>query len=457
MDKKNSASESFEISRDELYERVWVTPISHLAESFGVSGSYLARVCTALNVPRPPVGFWQKKAVGKAAQRPELPPALPGDQLLWSKDKPLAVHRGLRVTKQAGISETPKIKRSGRHPMLLGVEEHYRNTRKIEEFEFLRPYKKLLPDIVTSENNLVRSLDVASALYNALNGKGHRVLIAPPDSQMGRPQIEERETPGKDRRYGSYSFGAIWSPHRSTITYIGSVPVGLALTEMTERVTLRYVNGKYIREDSKEIRSTKSWQLTHSWTTEQDIPSGRLRLIAYSPMRGVDWISTWQESVRQSLIATIPEIIRKLEGAEDEIVSLTAVAEEAAAKRQREWEDQRERYRREDDQRRVAEADAESRKQLAEIMERWQKAITVERFLTDAEALLQGVECERRKTLSERLALARSMLGSVDPLDFLETWLAPEERYKSKYADDVQSKDEEIRVSRDGARSDQTI
>ncbi len=443
MDEKKPANESFEISREELYERVWVTPINHLAESFGVSGSYLARVCTALNVPRPAVGFWQKKAVGKAAPRPELPPALPGDQILWSNDKPLAVHRVHRVPTQAGISRAPKIERSGRHPMLLGVEEHYRNTRKIEEFEFLRPYKKLLPDIVTSENNLVRSLDAASALYNALNAKGHRVLIAPPDSQMGRPQIEEREVPEKGRRYGRYSFGAIWSPHRSTITYIGSVPIGLTLTEMTEQMTLRYVNGKYVREDSKEIKSAKSWQLAHSWTTEKDIPCGRLRLVAYSPKSGVDWISTWQERAHQSLGAMIPEIIRKLEGAEDEVASLMVTAEEAAVKRQREWEEQWERYRREEDQRHVTEAYEESRKQLAEIMERWQKAMTVERFFTDAEALLQEVECERRKTLRERLALARSMLGSVDPLDFLETWLSPEERYKSKYTNNDQSSDQD--------------
>ncbi|MET4072466.1 hypothetical protein ABID58_007295 [Bradyrhizobium sp. S3.2.6] len=58
---------TIEISREDLYEQVWTTPINQLAETFGVSGSYLARVCEALNVPRPPVGYWQKKAVGKAA------------------------------------------------------------------------------------------------------------------------------------------------------------------------------------------------------------------------------------------------------------------------------------------------------------------------------------------------------------------------------------------------------
>lgn len=443
MDREILASGLFEISREELYERVWVTPINHLAESFGVSGSYLARVCTTLNVPRPPVGHWQKKAVGKADPCPELPPAMPGDQTVWSKDKPLAVRKGPTARSQATASSLPKVKRSGRHPMLLGVEELFRKTRKIDENEFLRPYKQLLPDIISSEANLLRSLDVASALYTALNGKGHRLLIAPPDSEMRRPQIEERETPGKDRKYGRYSFGAIWSPYRPTMTYVGSVPIGLALIEMTERVTLRYLDGKYIREDSKATRSAKPWQIAHSWTTEQDIPCGRLRLVAYSPKSGVDWTSSWQESSNNSLTTMIPAVIRKLEGAEEEITSLMVAAEETAAKRQREWEETQERYAREDDQRRVTQADTESRKQLAEIMECWQKAMTVERFFAEAEALLQGLEDQRRKALSERLALARSMLGSVDPLDFLEEWSAPEERYKSKYIGTDRSGDRE--------------
>ncbi len=44
--------------RDELYDIVWSEPMMHAAKRFGVSGSYLARVCTMLNVPRPPQGYW---------------------------------------------------------------------------------------------------------------------------------------------------------------------------------------------------------------------------------------------------------------------------------------------------------------------------------------------------------------------------------------------------------------
>lgn len=38
---------------------------------------------------------------------------------------------------------------------------------------------------------------------------------------------------------------------------------------------------------------------------------------------------------------------------------------------------------------------------------------------------------ERRRRLEERLTLAREMMGSLDPLDFIESWLAPDERYRS--------------------------
>jgi hypothetical protein len=421
-------SQTVEISREELYEKIWATPIDHLAKEFGVSGSYLARVCSALNVPRPPVGYWQKKAVGKARPRPALPVALPGDQLSWSKDTALAaLIRSFvrRKKKDAGSVQ------SSRHPLLVGVEAHYRKSRTTEENEFLRPYKFLLPDIVASEACLTRALDLADEAYRALDRAGHRVVLAPPHNSMHRPDIEERETPGKDRHYGRYGSGVIWSPHRPTLVYIEDMPIGLALTEMTERVTLRYLNGKYVREDSKVANSIKPWQ--HSWTTQQDLPCGRFRLVAYAPFHGVAWLQCWQETPQASLRPMIPRIVQKLEGSIGELQRLKKAADEATAQRQREHEEQWQRYLREEDKRKVAEAHMESRKQLAGIMDRWAVAISVERFFEEADRRLERVEGESRTEIQERLALARSMLGALDPLDFLKEWRAPAERYKSKY------------------------
>lgn len=74
------------ISRDELYRLIWPKPMNKAAERFEVSGTYMARICATLNIPRPERGYWAKLAVGKAPPPEPLPEARPGDQLYWSND-----------------------------------------------------------------------------------------------------------------------------------------------------------------------------------------------------------------------------------------------------------------------------------------------------------------------------------------------------------------------------------
>jgi hypothetical protein len=74
------------VSREELYDLVWSIPMVKVAEKFSVSGRYMARVCSVLNVPRPERGYWAKLEVGKAPVPPALPEALTGDQLSWSPE-----------------------------------------------------------------------------------------------------------------------------------------------------------------------------------------------------------------------------------------------------------------------------------------------------------------------------------------------------------------------------------
>ena len=105
----------------------------------------------------------------------------------------------------------------------------------------------------------------------------------------------------------------------------------------------------------------------------------------------------------------------------------------AEAKRKKEREEEWERYERREDARKVAQALADSQQQLAETIEKWGKAMVVERFLNDAEERLTKLDDERRRHLAQRLNMARTMMGSIDPLDFIENWRAPDERYRSKY------------------------
>jgi len=43
-----------QISRKELYQEVWSTPMTKLAKKYGISDVGLAKVCNRNNIPRPP-------------------------------------------------------------------------------------------------------------------------------------------------------------------------------------------------------------------------------------------------------------------------------------------------------------------------------------------------------------------------------------------------------------------
>jgi hypothetical protein len=61
------------ISREELYRRVWESPVTHLAKEFDISDVGLAKACRKNAIPLPPVGYWAKLKHGKAGRQPPLP------------------------------------------------------------------------------------------------------------------------------------------------------------------------------------------------------------------------------------------------------------------------------------------------------------------------------------------------------------------------------------------------
>ena len=423
-----------QVTRLELHKRVCERPLSKVAPELGISGTALAAICKRYQVPYPGSGYWTRKSLGLPAELPTLPEA--SDEII--DILPPVVKPRRKRTMEEGAARKPrpvaKSRRPVRHPVLVGAEEHLRKTREVKNGEFLRPYKRILPDLISSEAALPRALSIANALYLALDERGYRVQIAPAADNLLRIHVREQEVERKDRKYGRYYSGSIWAPDRPTVFYIDTVPVALAITEMTERVTMRYFNGDYHREDSKLIRSAKSWQLTHSWTTEQDMPCGRFRIVAYSAKKGVDWSRSWQETEQRSLESLIPEIVEALAASKADLQRLMEAEDAAEEQRKKEQKERWERYEREEDARKTAQALSDSRQQLAEIIEKWGRAITIERFFADAAERLKSADDDRRQRLEGRLALAKAVMGSVDPLDFIESWVAPEERHRSKFS-----------------------
>ena len=61
------------LARDELYNKVWNTPMRTLAKEFGISDRALAKKCDKHNIPKPPLGYWAKVQHGQSTKKPRLP------------------------------------------------------------------------------------------------------------------------------------------------------------------------------------------------------------------------------------------------------------------------------------------------------------------------------------------------------------------------------------------------
>ena len=75
------------LSREELYDEVWNTPMRHLATKYGTSDVGLAKICKRHRIPRPPQGYWIRREHGKADPRTPLP-AVEGEALQQVKLAP---------------------------------------------------------------------------------------------------------------------------------------------------------------------------------------------------------------------------------------------------------------------------------------------------------------------------------------------------------------------------------
>lgn len=426
------------ISRETLYQLVWSEPMLKVAAHFGVSSSYMARVCTALNVPRPAAGYWGKAAVGRAPATPVLPQARPGDQLTWTRGE--AANVPVQLTRPSGgtsprvqappqdkgqrASTIPSDKATG-HQLVSGTKEYYEKGRFSHDLGYLKPDKKTLADIIVTRATLERALAFASLLFQAFESRQHRVLFARDyeETQHVAPDVLERPA----GPLGGYSH--LWVPSYPTVAYVGNVRFGLTVLEMAEEALARYVDGKYIR-DSEYTPPKRRFGHDSTWTTKRQFATGRLRLQVYSAARGTEWKRYWDEKDQplDSMIDTIVTDLEKSVGAVSQLIEETRRKHELE---RRAWEAQHEKWRREEEQRRIAEAHKQSQDELRGIMSAWVEAQEREAFFADVERRCSGMAGDLREQLLGRLERGRMLLSSVDVLQQFASWRSPEERVES--------------------------
>lgn len=433
---KGTGREADPVSREELYSLVWAKPMLRVAEDFGVSSSYMARVCTELRVPRPAQGYWTQVELGRAPERPALPPVRHGDVSTWRPGATVGTVEQTvkKIEAKARAQEGPPGERAKRgrprakpsgstvHLLVKDVKPHFLKSRDTDT-GLLRPFKRMLVDVVTSEAQLDRVLGVANALFSALTAKGHRVAFGSLHPHMGRMEVNVREVPKKNQYHQP-----VWAPDRPTVLYIGAMPIGLTFYEMTEDVESVYANGTYFPVRDLTAEQRRRFTGPQHWKTTKELPSGRLCLQAYYPSSSrVKWFKRWQETPVSELL-DVPKMVAALEASVPELTEQIETARIQEQEQRRLWEEQQRQWREERERERRQKAHQAAQQELIAAIAEWDQARKVEAYFEDVLRAAEHMEAGERDTLVDRVTQARAMVSGPSALDALLRWKSPSER-----------------------------
>lgn len=414
------------ITREELFDLIWTVPMVTAAKRFSVSDSYLARVCARLNVPRPARGYWAKLAVGKAPARPALSQARAGDETSWDPSGTLP-----EISRAAGTQPTRRKasnslnnpnKTTDSHEIIKGIKALFLNCRESRLNGYLKPSKRLLPDILVTKPALVSALELADELFKKLEQAGHRVRIASSGENICRPTIDIRDKPDKRNYYAD-----LWSPGRSTVVYVNGTPIGIVIFELTELTQMRYVNGTYIRE--KDYVAPKSkWGRDAQWTSNQDIACGRFAILTYSSYYTENWRRMWKEEHVGEFIKGVAKLAREIASCEVEAAMALTRGKEAAEAEQVRLDQMHHAWQKKQEDLRLQKALEESKVELDKIIDTHIQACRFENFLQHVESRRQALDDSAQRKLDDLVAQARTLYKSGSTLDEFLAWKPPTQR-----------------------------
>lgn len=292
------------LTRQQLYEEVWTTPMMHVAKKYGHSDVGLAKHCRNLKIPLPGRGYWAKKAAGKKLpKRPPLPPLDCGLRDLptineWrlkrEAEPPMPPPeldpevKALLDREETAAPITLPEDLSSAHRLVRGVLKDRRLDKRNRRRSWSEPREErtwALADVHASPENFERAMKIMSALLKALESRGFQVKgdkdrndvlsqvvilneafnlrICEPNRQL--PHVQTDEEKAKKRK------GDTWG-----IPKYDKVPSGELVLEMTSvdcRFTHRYRDGKRARLEE---------QLN-------DVVKGLIRSVDWARKRKAEW------------------------------------------------------------------------------------------------------------------------------------------------------------------------
>jgi hypothetical protein len=176
------------ITRNELFEKVWTTPISKLAVEYGLSDVGLAKICKRMEIPRPARGYWQKLEGGKAPSRPKLKPLTPRgmNKVVINPNRKIKHLKNIVI--ETGQIPCPD-KLEDEHPLTLKTIRALK-TAKTGERGILIPRNKIYLDIRVTRDCVNRACLIMDTLMKGLVDRDYELTIEKDDSARTIVSVE---------------------------------------------------------------------------------------------------------------------------------------------------------------------------------------------------------------------------------------------------------------------------
>jgi hypothetical protein len=172
------------MTREQLYLKVWSTPMRTLAKEYGLSDVGLAKICKRYDIPRPSLGYWAKLQHGKKVHQPPLPKVeIAGLQTIH-------MHRYFRsevrhdqevaaLEAKEGLAEQQIVvpeTLSGPHQLVERTLKSL-NCAAADGKGYVKPRAKDCLDVGVSKGAIDRAMRVIDALIKALERRGYSVSV----------------------------------------------------------------------------------------------------------------------------------------------------------------------------------------------------------------------------------------------------------------------------------------
>ena len=150
------------VTREEIYEAVWKTPLNKLAAEWGVAIASIVRACNAMDVPRPGAGHWQCIAKGWVMEATTLSAGtakLPTSMTLKAAGKRMSIET--RVDPSDDLREL--------HPLIRAL---YKHSKKLPAIDSGKVSVGAACCVWVSHKHLRRAILILDAVIKGLEERG---------------------------------------------------------------------------------------------------------------------------------------------------------------------------------------------------------------------------------------------------------------------------------------------